>query len=307
MKKIFILSIILTLLICGCSEKENYDEYAWVVPEIKNETSDEYYSKLHVYYQRAENQLMFKEKVENYYFVCDYTGITLKYTPEGKEEKSCLIAEGNYADYTSALLYDDGFWFYFYKTENGENKQLVRVNLNGEKQIIIDDISDSGIITSGGYITGMKILDHNVMLAVYDSNGKTVIKRVYLPDMKTEVIETPLIYGAELIEQINSEHIYYEGLNPEYLRKYEELKENKELAGSLYDKHINAELYANSKDDYLKSYTGSICAYILYQEYNLNMYATFDYDFQTGNTTIYPIETVVSYPEFPQDYVPGEK
>ena len=307
MKKIILmmLSILMVLSFTGCqnnaSEGDGVDRdaYGWEVPTINDETYDEYYSKDHVYYQRSENQLLFKDKIDGYSLECSGNGIVLQVT----NGDSYQIATGDYKNYKDASLFHDGYWFYFYTTEADDIKGLVRVNLKNEEQVIFEDISESGLMNFNGYIESktVKVLDHNVMIAICEKEDSMVIKRIYLSDMTVEEFETPLIKDTveyEVLEQVNTKHIYCKGVDPDYYAKYLELKDNKELADSLLDKYD----FENA-DDYLDYHLNDVCRYIIWQEYGLYAYSTFDLDVEGKETTIKQIESYIDYPV----YVQGEQ
>ncbi len=314
MKKIFIvlLSVLTVVTLVGCQkdsrESIDYSAYGWEVPVITDETFEQYYSREHVYYQRSENQLLFKEKNNGYAFVCDEKGIVLQVTSEQGKVTDYKIAEGNFTGYKDAVLYHDGYWFYFYTTDDSGNIEgFVRVNLKGEQQVIFEDIAQSGIMNSNGYIQNdcLKILDHNVMLAVCEATTGIVIKRYYLPDMTIEEYASPLIKGTveyHLSEQINAEHIYYKGIDPNYYAKYSGLKADKQLADSLIDKYNLNSAYNNVKEKYLDYCLDDICRYVIWQEYGLYAYSTFDLNTGNKETSIKQIESIVDYPIYSQGY-----
>lgn len=300
-KFLLIIFAILLITFSGCT-KDISEQYGWIVPDIKSESADKYYSQLHVYYERAENKILFKEKNKHVEYICDKEGIKLNITSLNDEITSYIIAKGNSEKYISEEEFNDGYWFYFYiKDDNDVIKQFVRIGLKGEQEIIIDDIDKSGIDNYLGHLNPLrtKIIDHNIFISFYNIDDKQYIKRIYLPDMKVETIESSL--GTKLIEQINSEHIYFEGRNPEFYEKYQQLKKDKDTADRLFDKYIGTStVYENAKEEYLNGNEYSIAYYVIYQEYNLYPYAIYDYDFRNDSLNIQPIEETVFYPQFPQ-------
>ncbi len=309
MKKriLIVLSLLMLINLVGCQTKTetiDYDKYCWEVPTIVDETYEQYYSKEHIYYQRSVNQLLFKEKINGYSFDCSGNGIILHVINEEGKTTDYQIATGDYKNCLDASLFDDGYWFYFYTLDSDNNiKGLIRVNLKGEKEIIFEDIVDSGIMNFHGYIEGKstKVLDHNVMIAICENDSGMSIKRIYLPDMTIEEYETPLLKDTveyETLEQINTKHIYYKGIDPDYYAKYLELKEDKVLADSLIEKYNLANAYEGVKDDYLNYHLNDVCRYILWQEYGLYAYSSYDLDMESKETTIKQIESYVDYPVY---------
>ena len=137
-------------------------------------------------------------------------------------------------------------------------------------------------------------------------DDKIVIKRIYLPDLTTETIDVETPRFVSLEQQENSNCIIYKGVDPVYYAKYLELKENREYADSLIDKHQLQNQYPNVKDYYLETLDNNVMRYILWYEYEIYPYSIFEYDFRTGETTITQLPNGIFFEEQPQN-ANGEK
>lgn len=304
---VFVTCLIISIILVGCQNNNvsmiDYDAYGWEVPRIKDESYGEYYSKLHVYYQRSNNQLLFKEKNKSNNVFCNKNGITMEVTTCDDIKTTYKIADGDYKNYQHISYFSDGYWFYFYALDEGEEvKQFVRINLKGEKQVIIDDMGSSDLTDAEGKLFPAEIIDHNVMLIACTDEKTVVIKRIYIPDMTIETIETPISSFKGFSEQINSNHIYYLGINPKYHEKYMELKSNKEFSDTLLEKYKMINLHPEVKEKYLDTETNEFMRYIIYKEYGISMYCSYGYDFATKETKETVLEENLAYPTISQGF-----
>ena len=304
---VFVSCLIISIILAICKNNGinmiDYDAYGWEVPIIKNESYEEYYSKLHVYYQRSNNQLLFKEKNKSNDVLCNKDGITMEVTTYDDVKNTYKIADGDYRNYQYISYFSDGYWFYFYVLDEGEKvQQFVRVNLKCEKQTIIEDMGRSDLTDVEGNLFPAEIIDHNVMLIACTNVKGVVIKRIYLPDMTIESIETPISIFKGFLEQINSNHIYYLGINPEYHKKYMELKSDKDFSDTLLEKYKLINIHPKVKEKYLDTETNEFIRYIIYKEYGVSMYCSYSYDFVTKETKETVLEENISFPTISQGF-----
>jgi hypothetical protein len=279
----------------------SYDEKIWIVEERETVSYEEYFSKEHLYSEETVPTIKPNEEAVAAYVSFDELGMLVNVVMnyEYTDIKKQYVLFGQFDYNNTATLASDGYWTYV-----GCEKEVYRININGEKEILYT-------LDAEGYskrpFVDFVMLDHDVALLSEVIDDKMYIHRIYLPEKKIETFETMVTGIATresgiVIEQKSSNHILYFGINPAYLEKVDYLKQHQDLLIDLYKKHIDKNLDEEEKRYLLETLENPIDSSavkklkeIIEKEYGIYSSGRYDYNVLTKKT-----EFKQYVPEYPQ-------
>ncbi len=297
------------------------DERIWIVEERNPLSYEEYFSKEHTYDEKSKTAIKGKEKEYYYSVVIDEMGMAISLA-----DKKQYVLFGDFKDYT--YLASDGYWIYC-----AVGKDLMRISIESEKEVLFTFAEKIELNTENvEYSSEMEFIDYDIILFKEIIDDTLYIHRLYVPDKKLDTFETGLtadeyrLFGfgnwinvkydyfeesrlsQELKSQTSSSHILFYAVNPEYIGKVEELKQNPELCYKLYRKY----LYVDSEDEMKEEMTEAFenpfdysiygvkkLVWIIENEYKVNRYVNYVIDVSTKEIKMTYIDPVITVEGFP--------
>ncbi|MDO4378653.1 MAG: hypothetical protein Q4C64_05830 [Erysipelotrichia bacterium] len=287
-------------------------QYIYDIPQWDSLSYEQYYSTVHNYTDDNLNDIGNSIKAYK-----DEIGIGVaKYANSGEIEIVQYILFGDFDKYEfmgneyshPSYLYTstdrsstltisskanfDGYWYYYFTQDESRNYNgLYRISINNETEEIIstNELNGKDILTAF-------VVDHDVLYTYIEDKDSKTVYRIYLPEMKKDTYTLDIPQGplfALLVPQDN-QHLKYQTYSQEFLKKYAELKNDKDGLYELLNKHV-----AMNKDEFYSGfdtmfdhittdkYATSI-VYALRMEYGDNYSDLYDYsyDFKTKEVTV---------------------
>ncbi len=261
------------------------DKKIWTIPQLESVSYDKYYSTVHNYSDADISYLPSDLHVQPgqcgiILSICDenYNRIDEQYIIFGS-----LIEFKEY--YSIGNNTFDGYWYY---CANRSEPAVYRIGINGQKEQILSSEDLENRTAYRGFV-----LDHNVFYTYVTNDDKTVeIYRVYLPEKKIERYKTEAVVDRlfTLLVPQDSNHLKYHCDNPEFVKKVQEVKEDKEALYKMISKYftIDKEKYDSYNIDEIFSwYTGQVYD-TLDNEYHIPPFCYYEYDVKAKKTTVIP-------------------
>lgn len=269
-------------------------KYIWNIPEQKYISYKEYYSTVHNYSEENMNGYNL-----GYYGKLTEEGLTVyKDSTDNIELQIVYFQNFDYNKYNGFRTplkngdnFFDGYWFYYLTNLTDIN----RININGEIEEIL-----SNDILNGRTIHSTFILDNKILYTVVINEDDTLtVYRIYLPDKKIEQYELKddkYRYGyIDTLIPEDSNHLNFVTINPECIKKVQEIKSDKDLVYSILNQSEDfnkndSNIY--EYDQLYEKYIGTICKYIS-QKYNISYYTYLSYNINTKEEIITPADDYV--------------
>ncbi len=296
-------------LICKVTGK-----YMYIVPQWTSLSYEQYYSTMHNYNDASLKKLDDNVKIHYdkiglgvtswpYYGEIQYVlyGDYSEYKWDGRREIGGIriVSHGIYSTIHIDSEGDfDGYWYYYFtQDENKNNNGLYRISINNEKEEIL-----SAQELEGKYILTAFVVDHDVLYTYAEDEDSMTVYRIYLPEMKkdTYTLDIPQLPLFVLLVPQDSEHLKYQTYSAEFIKKYTELKNDKDGLYELLNKYMDVdkdEFYAEfdtmfDGKNYNKYANSVTCA--LSMEYGEDFVTRYDYSYniKTKELTMSPASLV---------------
>lgn len=286
------------------------DKYIFDFKQHNSDTYDNYYSSVHNYSDDNLNNIG-----AGFRTYSDKIGVGVeKFYYDGTPSEIQYLMYGDFSDYewapnsiNSGYIYVsngrsqtlsissranfDGYWFYYFTTdEQGNNNGLYRINTNNEIETILsqEEINGNDILTAF-------VVDNDILYTFTETENTKTIYRIYLPEMKKDTYEINVPQGLHftLLVPNDSDHIKYQTYGEDCLKKYVELRNDKDAMYDLLKKYIPvdkdkfySQFDAMFEEVPSNDYFNSIL-YALNNEYGRDFVKqyVYNYDIKTGETT----------------------